>query len=235
MINLYIANLGKYNEGHLVGAWLNLPATEEQIATALKTAGINEIYEEYAIHDYEINCDLTFEISEYAGIGHLNNLAEQLETLSDWDLKVIQAVHEMTGDDIAEILENDNWNDHSIFQLDETGDDHENLGWAYVNEVYGDISELSTENLEYHFDMDGFSRDLHFDRDTICEDMDDEDRGYMESLTDTEFAEWYVDGLGDIAELGRECLERYFDYKGFGRDLSFDYYIASNNLAISNH
>ena len=235
MINLYIANLGKYNEGHLVGAWLELPATEEQIATALKTAGINEIYEEYAIHDYEITCGLDFKISEHNSITHMNNLANILSDLSDWDMKLIQAVHEMTGDDIAEILANDNWDDHTVFQLDTTRDEHEELGWAYVNEVYCDISEMGTETLERYFDMDYFSRDLRHDRDLICEDMDDEDREHMESLTDEEFAEWYVDSFGDIAELGRECLERYFDYEAFGRDLSYDFYIASNGLAISNN
>ena len=31
MINVFITNLGKYNEGYLVGEWFQLPATEEEI------------------------------------------------------------------------------------------------------------------------------------------------------------------------------------------------------------
>ena len=30
-LSIYIANLGAYNEGRLEGAWLTLPATEEEI------------------------------------------------------------------------------------------------------------------------------------------------------------------------------------------------------------
>lgn len=39
MINVYITNLGKYNEGCLVGKWLKLPATDEEIEEVLKEIG----------------------------------------------------------------------------------------------------------------------------------------------------------------------------------------------------
>lgn len=29
MISVYITNLGKYNEGYLIGKWLKLPATDD--------------------------------------------------------------------------------------------------------------------------------------------------------------------------------------------------------------
>ena len=48
MINVYITNLGKYNEGHLIGKWLELPASNEEIEKVLKEIGIDgEEYEEY--------------------------------------------------------------------------------------------------------------------------------------------------------------------------------------------
>ena len=31
MLKIYIANLGKYNEGELVGEWLTLPTTDEEL------------------------------------------------------------------------------------------------------------------------------------------------------------------------------------------------------------
>lgn len=34
---------------------------------------------------------------------------------------------------------------------------------------------------------------------------------------------WYIVDIDGIESLGRDTLERYFDYKGFGRDLSFEY------------
>ena len=45
---VYIANLGKYNEGYLVGAWFTFPIDEEDVKERI---GLNEQYEEYAIHD----------------------------------------------------------------------------------------------------------------------------------------------------------------------------------------
>ena len=45
---VYIANLGKYNEGYLVGAWFIFPIDEEDVKEKI---GLNEQYEEYAIHD----------------------------------------------------------------------------------------------------------------------------------------------------------------------------------------
>ena len=49
---VYIANLGKYNEGYLVGAWFTFPIDEEDVKEKI---GLNEQYEEYAIHDTD-NC-----------------------------------------------------------------------------------------------------------------------------------------------------------------------------------
>ena len=57
-MRIYIANLGKYNEGELVGAWFTPPVDYDEMAERI---GLNDEYEEYAIHDYE----LPFEIDEY--------------------------------------------------------------------------------------------------------------------------------------------------------------------------
>ena len=48
---VYIANLGKYNEGYLVGAWFTFPIDEEDVKEKI---GLNEQYEEYAIHDLSL-------------------------------------------------------------------------------------------------------------------------------------------------------------------------------------
>ena len=40
---VYIANLGKYNEGYLVGAWFTFPIDEEDVKEKI---GLNEQYEE---------------------------------------------------------------------------------------------------------------------------------------------------------------------------------------------
>ena len=68
MLNVWIGNLGKYNEGELVGEWLELPVskkdldafsrekvglqlTQEEVDKALVETGV--CYEEYMINDYE--------------------------------------------------------------------------------------------------------------------------------------------------------------------------------------
>ncbi len=53
-ISVYVANLGKYAEGVLQGAWITLPMPAERLQDTLKTeVGLGGRYEEYAIHDYE--------------------------------------------------------------------------------------------------------------------------------------------------------------------------------------
>ncbi|NCB82667.1 MAG: antirestriction protein ArdA, partial [Bacilli bacterium] len=71
-INIWVSNLGKYNEGILQGAWFTLPTEMSEIR---KKIGLNERYEEWAIHDYEA----PFKISEYDDIGTLNEIAELIE------------------------------------------------------------------------------------------------------------------------------------------------------------
>ena len=77
-MQVYIANLGKYNEGKLVGGWFSFPLDEEVIAERI---GLNAEYEEYAIHDTD---NFPMEISEYISIEELNRIYEQLEELPDY-------------------------------------------------------------------------------------------------------------------------------------------------------
>ena len=67
-MQVYIANLGKYNEGELVGDWFSFPLDEEVIAERI---GLNAEYEEYAIHDTD---NFPMEISEYTSIEELNRM-----------------------------------------------------------------------------------------------------------------------------------------------------------------
>lgn len=62
---VYIANLGRYNEGYLVGAWFTFPIDEEDVKEKI---GLNEQYEEYAIHDTD---NFPIEIGEYISIEEL--------------------------------------------------------------------------------------------------------------------------------------------------------------------
>ena len=61
MMNIYLTNLGKYNEGQLIGEWVELPVSNEELQKVFERIGINEEYEEYFITDYE--CDF-YEVGE---------------------------------------------------------------------------------------------------------------------------------------------------------------------------
>lgn len=67
MLKIYIANLGKYNEGELVGKWVELPC--EDLDEVLKEIEVVDgtAYEEYAIHDYESDIE-GLNIGEYDNI-----------------------------------------------------------------------------------------------------------------------------------------------------------------------
>ena len=75
-MRIYIANLGKYNEGELECAWFTPHDDYDEMAERIC---LNEFYEEYAIHDYE----LPFEIDEYTPIEEVNRLCEMVEDLPE--------------------------------------------------------------------------------------------------------------------------------------------------------
>ena len=53
-MQVYIANLGKYNEGRLVGETLKFPATTEEVQSLLKRIGVDGVrYEEIFITSFD--------------------------------------------------------------------------------------------------------------------------------------------------------------------------------------
>jgi len=71
-MRVYIANLGKYNEGELVGDWFSFPIDEEEVAERI---GLDSYYEEYAVHDTD---NFPIEIGEYVSIEQLNEMYEMI-------------------------------------------------------------------------------------------------------------------------------------------------------------
>ena len=219
-LSIYIANLGADNEGRLEGAWLTLPATEEEIQEAFLEAGIDGVqYEEYAIHDFDNETGINISIGEYSSIERLNEMAEALEGLDAWELTQVKAYVNTTGEDVWDVIENRSFEDAIYVNIEGSFNEQRALAEAVVEELYCGIENLPQNVLEFHFDWEHFGRELQWDFDLITEDMDAEDREHLEAMSNEEFAEWYVDSLGDLSELGRETLERYFDYDAYGYDL----------------
>ena len=106
-MKIYITNLGKYNEGYLIGKWVRLPVADDVLEKVLEAIGIDEYYEEYFITDYETEIvGIGNSIGEYSSLEELNKLAERLESLCQYDTDKLEAMLEYTScRGVTELLE----------------------------------------------------------------------------------------------------------------------------------
>ena len=181
MIKLYLANLGKYNEGILKGNWIELPLSGTELEEAMVEIGVahydkdgnyvpyvietdekgNEyIYEEYAIHDYET--DLSIAISEYSSVDDLNSIAENV---GDVDIKYINTLLDAGEIDMQDLIEkpfSDILEGYAFVELDNSlcGSDEEKVGYSFIDGVFGGPESLTREVLERYFDYEAYGRDL---------------------------------------------------------------------------
>ena len=153
MIKIYLTNLGKYNESELVGKWVDLPTTNG-FEEHLEEIGINEEYEEYFITDYETDINgLT--INEYSNIEELDELAETLENLEDYEREIIEAFLS-EGYDLEEALEK---KDDCMIYHD--CNDMTDVAREYIEEtgLLHDVPEM----LQNYFDFEAYGRDMSFE------------------------------------------------------------------------
>ena len=94
LIEAYVTNLGKYNEGELASELLKFPTTKEEVQAALKRIGVDNIqYEEIFIPAYDGDLPgLYASLGEYESIDELNYLACLLSELDQSDMEKFEAV-----------------------------------------------------------------------------------------------------------------------------------------------
>jgi antirestriction protein len=169
MTEIYVANLGKYNEGELVGGWIELPATEQEWHDLMVAIGLGSydesgeyrhgvevdgvVYEEYAIHDYSSDID-GVTIGEYDSIDELNGLFEEVEKLNEYEKEHLEAIIEASGNSLRESLDELAKGDTSYYR----GLDVKGLAEEFVDEGL-----FSTETLMRYIDYEALARDLEFD------------------------------------------------------------------------
>lgn len=159
-MSIYLTNLGKYNEGYLIGKWVKLPVAADKLDEVLEEIGINEEYEEYFITDYETDFDgMRDVIGEYTSVVALNELAELIENLSEADEEKLGAILECEScrsiSGVAELIE----------QLDNYDllcgiEDDEALGYYFADELC--CLEIS-ENIKSYFDYEAYGRDIRLE------------------------------------------------------------------------
>lgn len=162
-IAIYLTNLGRYNEGCLLGEWVKLPVSKDELQDVLDRIGINEQYEEVFISDYE-SLFSNLHISEYSSIQELNELAEKIDGLADCDYDKLGAVLECESNmSIAEILEI--IEDLDSFDLLTEVDTDEALGEYYAD--VGCIFAGIPDHIQRYFDFSAFGRDIRLESNII--------------------------------------------------------------------
>ena len=137
-ISVYVTNLGKYNEGELVGEWLDLPYTESEYYACLNNIGIDEEYEEFFITDYDSDIDI--DLSEYTDLEELNDFIDSLDAVDD---EIIECLVE-NGYDWLEIPEEA---DKCIIYAD--CKNTMELGYALIKECEADILDWILPFINY--------------------------------------------------------------------------------------
>ena len=207
----FITNLGKYNEGELVGEWIDFPIGEEELEEVKARIGINAEYEEFFFTDWELPEGMDWEIfGEYPSIDEVNDVAEKLESVDDED--VFAAILGEVGD-IQEAIDIIDSGDYSVYP---GVYDDSDLGY----EVAEQLGELPKDTLEMYFDYEAFGRDIRSDLVNMAEEDEDQDLvDYYESQSDYDLgAEWVDDvGFDGVSNAGV-----YFDYEAFGRDVRLE-------------
>ena len=160
----FITNLGKYNEGALVGEWVKFPTTAEELKKVFERIGIGakddfgQTYEEWFITDYDCYVDGLYDLlGEYANLDELNYLASKLDDMSQDEYERFQAAMEI-GDHTGSIQELINLTENlDCYDIYPDIHDHDDLGRYYIEEL--DAMQVP-EHLRNYIDYEAYGRDI---------------------------------------------------------------------------
>ena len=232
----FITNLGKYNEGELVGEWVKFPTTAEEMKEVFKRIGIGQRddfgqpYEEWFITDYDCYVDGLYDkLGEYESLDELNYLASKLDEMSNSEYAQFQAGMEM-GDHCGSLQEIINLTENlDCYEIYPNIEDYDDLGRYYIEEL--EVMQVP-EHLQNYIDYEAYGRDVAMDengsftdqgyvRDTgdrFCEYYDGE-RGsipddyrvmaFQDDLPEEEKSEWAMDIAFDMDEFFRQNDPQY--------------------------
>ena len=166
----FVTNLGKYNEGALVGEWVKFPTTQEEMQKVFERIGIGskdefgQVYEELFITDYECPLHGVYDmLGEYESLDKLNYLAGRLEELDKWDQEKLVAIMDSGCDEVGDIDDLINLT-YNLDCYDFIPDIHDasDLGYYYVHEA-GIYDEKELGPLANYIDYERFGRDVAMD------------------------------------------------------------------------
>lgn len=151
MLKIYVTNLRKYNEGQIIGEWVSLPCEGlEEVLDKISNNGNDEVF----ISDYETDIS-GLKIGEYEDILQLNEIAEEIDNLSDDELLALQAYLEQYANDIEQALDEVRQGNYRIYY---DCDNMENVAYQVVNDC--GLLDGVPEELKVYFDYEAYGRDL---------------------------------------------------------------------------
>ena len=194
----FITNLGKYNEGELIGEWVKFPATAEELKAAMDSIGIGQkddfgyTYEEWFITDYDCYVDGLYDkLGEYENLDELNYLASKLDEMSQSEYEQFQAAmsvgdHGGSLQDMINLTEN-----LDCYEVYPHIEDYDDLGRYYIEEL--EVMQVP-EHLQNYIDYEAYGRDVAMD-----ENGSFTDQGYVRDTGDR-FCEYYDGERGSIPD-----------------------------------
>ena len=194
----YITNLGKYNEGELVGEWVKFPTTPEELKQVFDRIGIGQKddfgnpYEEWFITDYDCYVgNLYDKLGEYENLDELNYLASKLDEMDRGEYNQFLAAME-AGDHSGSIQEIINLTENlDCYDVYPDIEDYDDLGRYYIDEL--DAMQVP-EHLKNYIDYEAYGRDV-----ALEEGGDFTEFGYVRD-TGSHFYEYYDGERGSIPE-----------------------------------
>ena len=232
----FITNLGKYNEGSLVGEWVKFPTTAEELQKVFERISIGQKddfgqpYEEWFITDYDCYVDGLYDkLGEYENLDELNYLASKLDEMSQGEYEQFQAAMEI-GDHSSSLQEIINLTENlDCYDVYPDIRDHDDLGRYYIEEL--DAMQVP-EHLRNYIDYEAYGRDIALEeggeftdfgyvRDTgdRFDEVYDGDRDsipeeyrvmtFQDDIPEEEISEWAMDIAYDMDEFFRQHDPQY--------------------------
>ena len=168
MLKVYITDLSAYNQGMLIGEWVELPMYQEdleaKVLEILKKGsiecGFNEEHEEFFITDFEWEGTQLFKVEEYSNLEEINYKCEQLEDLSEDDQKRMGYLMDYVGFNFEDALER--YEDVTIYEnttLEQIAEDY-----IYETINMDEIPDI----IKHNIDFKGIAVDLEVSGEYDC-------------------------------------------------------------------
>ncbi|RGF95481.1 antirestriction protein ArdA [Firmicutes bacterium AM55-24TS] len=155
MLKIFISNLKEYNNGKIIGEWVSLPCEGlEEVLNKISNNGNDELF----ISDYETDIS-NLKISEYDDILQLNEIAEEIDNLSDDELIAFQAYLEQYANNMEQALEEVRQGNYRIYY---NCDNMEDVAYQAVNE--SGLLDGVPEQVKMYFDYEAYGRDMDINR-----------------------------------------------------------------------